>query len=293
METALNTVKSRSYNRSYSPQRQYKGNVCFRSDQNDQSARWFIDNLGYTVITAISTSIGAFVNKSLYKKMVEQGDSLELKQKIPAQIDEMIKHFKLNEDCTVTAHVDRSLDELFGRFSSINAFYNPSTKEAFAPREMPSLIFHELGHAVIDCKTKFLRFLQNHSEFGKKVLPWAWLALPFIDDIARQEKSMDKDSTFSKMVSFIHNHVGSIVFLTFIPQLISEAMASHYGIRFAKIAEKAGELAKKDVNLLKTRYKWAFGTYFTAAVVAALTIKAYEVFRDKLFGYSQKKQGDF
>ena len=293
MEIVSSLTKPVNNNCSYGVKQnsQNKSSVSFCSDQNNNQAKWLLDYFGYTIINSVANRIGDKIQSLAYENMTTDKFQEISEDRAKNLADEMIKKFDMNsvkrKFCT-----DEEMQIIF-KTSGINAYFLPKKNIAAAPKIMPSLIFHELGHAVIENKTTFLKFLQTHSNLGKRVLPWLWLVMPFIDSIAGQQKAADKDSPFAKITNFIHNHVGSLVFLTFLPQLISEGMASHYGVTFAKIAQKAGKLSEKEVSHIEHRYKWAFITYLTAAGVAALTIKAYEMFRDRLFGYSTKKQNDY
>lgn len=130
--------------------------------------------------------------------------------------------------------------------SGQNAFYTDVHKLAVAPKSKPSLILHELGHAINANKGKFLRFLQKSRMFASA----APTALLMMDGLFRRKD--DKPN-------FIERNAGILGFMSFLPTIVEEGLASIRGVKDAK-----GVLGKA-VNLkpLKRNYIFAWATYFT------------------------------
>lgn len=133
--------------------------------------------------------------------------------------------------------------------SGQNAFYTDVHKLAVAPKSKPSLILHELGHAINANKGKFLRFLQKSRMFASA----APTALLMMDGLFRRKD--DKPN-------FIERNAGILGFMSFLPTIVEEGLASIRGVKAAK-----GVLGKA-VNLkpLKRNYIFAWATYLLAGI---------------------------
>lgn len=137
-----------------------------------------------------------------------------------------------------------------------NAFFMDSVKLAVAPEKKPSLILHELGHAINASKGKFLRFLQNSRRYRAYVPSAVVLA-----------NNMFKESGFHS--DFIEKHAGAIGFLSFLPTIIEEGLASLRGVNAAK------KVLGKTANLapLKRNYFTAWLTYLIAGLGVGVASK--------------------
>lgn len=140
--------------------------------------------------------------------------------------------------------------------SGQNAFYTDVHKLAVAPKSKPSLILHELGHAVNANKGKFLRFLQKSRMFASAA-PTALLML---------------DGLFAKRddkPNFIERNAGILGFMSFLPTIIEEGLASIRGVKAAK-----GVLGKAvNLNTLKRNYIFAWTTYLLAGIGLGVAAK--------------------
>ena len=138
-----------------------------------------------------------------------------------------------------------------------NAFYTDQLKLAVAPKSKPSLILHELGHAINEHKGKFLRFLQKSRGYVSAV-PTALLLL----NSAMPERHDNKKN-------FIERNAGIIGFASFLPTIIEEGLASLRGVKAAK------QTLGKAVNLapLKRNYFFAWLTYVIAGIGLGVAAK--------------------
>ena len=137
-----------------------------------------------------------------------------------------------------------------------NAFYNDAFKLAVAPEKKPSLILHELGHAINSTKGKLLKFMQK-SRIYKAYVPTAVLMATQMAD----ESGIKSD--------FIKNNAGIIGFLSFLPTILEEGLASLRGIKAAKkVLGKAANLAP-----LKRNYFTAWLTYLIAGLGVGVASK--------------------
>lgn len=119
-----------------------------------------------------------------------------------------------------------------------------------------SALFHEIGHAIIENKTTFLKFLQDHR--GR----YMYIALALYALMSQNKKQSynpyeEQDQSFgSKVKNFLSRSTLLVPLLAFSPELITEAMASKYGLKFLK-----GKVEKPLYNNIKNSYRACFGTY--------------------------------
>ena len=137
-----------------------------------------------------------------------------------------------------------------------NAFYADNLTLAVAPKNKPSLILHELGHAINASKGKFLRFLQKSRGYVAAVPT----ALVLLNSAFKREDNKP---------NFIERNAGLIGFSAFLPTIIEEGLASLRGLKAAK-----GTLGK-TVNLapLKRNYFFAWLTYVIAGLGLGVAAK--------------------
>lgn len=137
-----------------------------------------------------------------------------------------------------------------------NAFYSSLHNFAVAPKIRPSLILHELGHAINSEKSKIFKTLQNLRIAGA----FAPMAVAFLNKITGGDKDGKE--------SFIEKHAGIIGFSAFLPTIIEEGMASFRGIKAAKKI-----LPKANLGALKKNYFFAWMTYFLAGIATGVLSK--------------------
>ena len=130
-----------------------------------------------------------------------------------------------------------------------NAFFADKLKLAVAPKSKPSLILHELGHA-INAKGKFTKLLQN----SRRYAGYAPMALLFANGILSNKNDGKK--------TFIERNAGILGFCAFLPTIIEEGLASFRGVKAAKkvLNNPAG------LKILKKNYALALGTYILAGI---------------------------
>ena len=130
------------------------------------------------------------------------------------------------------------------------------------------MVFHEMGHALNANKSIIGKILQKCRPLAILVLPVALIAL-FKTKKAPNEKST---GTFDKVTDFIKNNAGKLTFLTFIPTLAEEALASIKGLNLAKKVLNP-ELAAKVSKTNKIAYLTYLGLALAASVGTYLAVK--------------------
>ena len=137
-----------------------------------------------------------------------------------------------------------------------NAFFVDKLKLAVAPESKPSLILHELGHAV-NAKKGFTKLLQNTRRFA----PFAPMALLFANRLSPNKQNGEK--------TFIERNAGLLGFAAFLPTIIEEGIASLIGIKDAKKVLNN----PKNLNILKKNYAFALATYILSGVALGVASK--------------------
>lgn len=137
-----------------------------------------------------------------------------------------------------------------------NAFYLDSAKLAVAPKSKPSLILHELGHAINATKGKVMRFLQKSRAYVAAVPA----ALVYLNKIFKKDDGQP---------TVIEKYAGLIGFSAFLPTIIEEGLASMRGVNAAKnVLGKAANLKP-----LKRNYFTAWLTYLISGLGLGVAAK--------------------
>lgn len=137
-----------------------------------------------------------------------------------------------------------------------NAFHCEPLKLAVAPSKKPSLILHELGHA-INAKGTFTKLLQQ----SRRYAPFAPTALLLANGLFKDKNNGQK--------TFIERNAGVLGFAAFLPTIIEEGLASFRGIKAAKQVLKN----PPKLNILKKNYAIALCTYIVAGLGLGIASK--------------------
>lgn len=157
--------------------------------------------------------------------------------------------------------------ELLGQVAKgENAFFMNAKNLAVAPEAKPSLILHELGHAV-NAEKPLTKFLQSTRRFA----PYAPTAILLASQLVPDKKD-GKPSFFKK-------YGGLLGFAAFLPTIIEEAIASGRGIKAAK-----NVLGKTSaINTLRKNYGFALATYIISGIALGISTKIAQKEREMGF----------
>lgn len=187
-----------------------------------------------------------FTNETDVKKVAE---SMVKKNKLNVKVD-FIDKFNIK-------NYSKDIQEALGPVArGENAFYSDNCKLAVAPKSKPSLILHELGHAINAHKGKFLKMLQK-SRMYVSAVPTALLVLNGL--FKRKDEKPN----------FIERNAGIIGFASFLPTIAEEGLASIRGVKAAR------KTLGKAVNLnpLRRNYLFAWMTYVIAGLGLGVAAK--------------------
>lgn len=170
--------------------------------------------------------------------------------------------------------------------NGLNACHMPKTKSIYVNKDkMAFSIFHEMGHA-INANSSGIKKLIHKIKSPSKIVGAAAFATAMLTN--RKDKNDPTRNGVNKTTDFIKDNCGKIVFLSALPTLIEEGLASFNG---AKMAKKVlnNDMYKK---LNKLNFK-AWGTYLNGAVIAGVGSALAVYIKDKIAGNKPVKQRPF
>jgi len=250
--------------------------VSFRGwqDQSDSTKIYVGNEVGSAISTAVSALVLAPIMHFFSLKLFSTEDIIP-KYIVKDVANKMIKDNDLENKGFKASFVDTpeprptTVDSLKKLFSD---HFNPATNEAFAHTNRPSVMLHEIGHAIDWNKSALSKFLVN-TRF--KALAVAGFLVP----MAFYHKNSEQGSAGD----WINKHIGTISFLSFVPTLITEASASKKGYDYLKkYSEKCAEVTPEMLKNFKIRMGWAFGTYAATALLTPIAIKLGVMVKDKM-----------
>lgn len=226
------------------------------------------DNMEKTVAAAgILQAVALALNKvsQWCGNKLMQGKEFTTAENVKKIAQNMVDKNKLNVDVdfidskNIKNYPTELQRELMPVAKGQNAFYADELKLAVAPKSKPSLILHELGHAVNAHKGRFLKFLQK-SRIWAASIPTALLMLN--NSVKSKNSNDDKKN-------FLERHAGKIGFAAFLPTIIEEGLASIRGVKAAK------KVLGNTVNLkpLKRNYFFAWMTYLLSGIGLGVAAK--------------------
>ena len=145
-----------------------------------------------------------------------------------------------------------------------NACFVPKTKEIVLNKNLASISgFHELGHAMNNMKGGIGKILQKLRGPGYTIAG-------LMGSVALLTRNRPKEEEKGDFKDFIQNNCGKIAFISMLPTVIEETMASYKGV---KMARKAG-LAEPLIKNLKNFYGKALLSYGGYALLTGFAVYA-------------------
>ena len=239
----------------------YDGNQYIPRTQSDSSKGFILASL---VSSAIMGTLPAFSKPFSTQLVKEHYDNYLYKD----AFEKSIKVSGLDKKGVQIAPAqflkDRS-PEFFGQ----NACYNTENKKILINTDKISIAgFHEAGHALNDLKGISGKLLSKMRWPGRAVAG-------LMGYVALFQRTKPKEAPRDKM-DFIKDNCGKIAFVSMLPTVLEEGMASYKGV---KLARKTG-LAEPLIKNMKKLYAKALLTYAGHAVVAGLAVGASSMIMD-------------
>lgn len=187
---------------------------------------------------------------------------------------------KINKHYTKDINNTGQLEDLANQMKekrglqNVNIFTNAPNGEAFYThmehehlpansvvigKDSYSSLFHELGHAQIENKTTFLRLLQR-GRGNYAIIALALYALMNQNRTVNPNEEEHK-GVLSKIFHSIISPTVIVPLAAFSPELITEAMASKYGLQFLAEKVKDKTIEKALLSKIKKSYITCFSTY--------------------------------
>lgn len=182
-----------------------------------------------------------FIAKKLIKEDKELG--IDIKS-VDKALEHISKEHKLNEK-GISFYLSPAGSEdskiLLNNFGG--GVYDPIKKQVSMMGEKASNILHEAGHAVNhNCSkigemySKVLKKLPRFVGGPLGLAVWSGLAVQLIGQIYTKPPKVNGQPEEEKhsILKFIHNNMGKLTFLAFVPVLIDESLASFRALKAAK-----------------------------------------------------------
>ena len=250
-----------NYGQYYSPQQQYwADNNVYVRPYYEQQREEQSDNVAKTAgLAGLLQVIALGLNKASqwFATKLAAGKEFTSAANVHHVANEMVRQNNLNVNIGYINDANKFSyaqcynlgNELEAVAKGQNAFFADKIKLAVAPEHKPSLILHELGHA-INAKSKFTKLLQN----SRRYAPFAPTAILVANGLFSNKNDGKK--------SFIERNAGLLGFAAFLPTIIEEGLASFRGVKAAKkvLNNPAG------LNILKKNYLLALSTYILAGI---------------------------
>lgn len=220
-------------------------------------------DLTHDEVTEVSSGL-----KSSFKKsgLVQKGvEILEYSEENRKNISPLIKH-EIGSNKFLPKFLKKRIINSMEHSIRVgkNAFFLMKNNKIIMPKNKLSLvIFHELGHALNKNFSKTGRILQKCRQFTLLASPIALIALLK----TKKPEGVESKSKLGKTTDFIKENAGKLTFMSFLPMLAEEGLASIKGQNLAKKA-----LNTPLVKKLTKANKLGFLSYLNLALISSLGI---------------------
>lgn len=163
-----------------------------------------------------------------------------------------------------------------------NAFYLFNLNRAMAGEKNPSLMLHEIGHAI---NANYGKLINSLIKTNRRLPAVAMTAILYTGLLHTKNNDDKNKGFFGKTVDFIKNNAGKFTLLSFAPIIFEEGLATKHALKYAR------EVLGKTANLgsLKKKLGAGFASYVAIAGVSALAVNAGIAVRDKIVEHKPEK----
>ena len=225
--------------------------------------------------------------KAIAKKAIQDSGlaskGVTLKTVNDKNINEVVNELKTAiKKAPFAKNIADSFTQMF-KYGANAAFEPKNNKVYIGEKGLFSSVFHEIGHALNYNSSKTMRFMQklrNITPYGVPVLGLGLFAAGLFHRVKPESETQPK-SLWEKTKDFVKNNSGKITFVSFLPMLAEEGVASIKGIKLAK-----KYLNPTQIKRLNKNYLSAFKSYAQVAVVLSAAIGLGNILAEHL----QKKE---
>jgi|GEM_PF-4779332 len=169
-------------------------------------------------------------------------------------------------------------------------FYDPIINHINIFHKFEGSVFHEIEHAGDNYRGVISRLpfkLRMVSElFVLPALITTAMISAKVNNKTIDKPPKEKEPTYKNLCRFTKNHIGALVFATFIPRLAEEVSASGRAIRFInKSVEVSKDFKQKHAKFLQV----AFASYLAFAAATAIAAKTAVMIKDETTEFLNKK----
>lgn len=166
--------------------------------------------------------------------------------------------------------------------SGSNAFCLSKTNKIIIPdKSLQTTVFHEMGHALNANSGAITKGLQKCRGLSKQI-PQLILLISLLNKTKTTDETDKSDSIFKKGSNFIKRNAGKLAFITSLPTVLEEGIASLRGQKVAKNLVKEGSLSKDLYKKVKISNLAGFSTYLIAALAFGWGVKKAVEVKDKI-----------
>ena len=158
------------------------------------------------------------------------------------------------------------------QFISAGAAILPNAKYAYTTSKVPSLILHEIGHA-INANSRYAKYVMK----ARILSPL--LFLPVVLMAFSHNKEKKADSIFAKTRKLLNDNIGKVILLLNMPVLIDEFNASRNAIKHVTASKL---LNPETLTKFKGKLGLAYLTYVIGTVSCMLAMKLGIKIKDKI-----------
>ena len=163
-----------------------------------------------------------------------------------------------------------------------NAFCLSKTNKIIIPdKSLQTTVFHEMGHALNANSGVIIKGLQKCRGLSKQI-PQLILLISLLNKTKTTDETDKSDSIFKKGSNFIKRNSGKLAFITSLPIVLEEGIASLRGQKVAKNLVKEGSLSKDLYKKVKISNLAGFSTYLIAALAFGWGVKKAVEVKDKI-----------
>lgn len=173
-------------------------------------------------ITALSDKALVSKHEKLFKQATDMGSFENIKK----YADEIILKTGL-KGRGLEIQTKRSLNVLRARFNPESNFILVNDRSLY------SLVFQEIGHALNFHNSKYTKFLLKMKKVCSKIVPIIGVSGLVVKLLHNKKMSKNKTLT-EKAKDFFSDNAGQILFLTYVPILLEEGIASKKALKLAE-----------------------------------------------------------
>lgn len=231
-------------------------------------------------IAAIESALEKSGLKTKNLKIIDAGDAKNKKSlETLFSLKSLEEKYSKSKNFLTKLFLKRRIKKCKEIISSVSngtdAFYAPNNNWIVLNKKKRAIsVFHEMGHAMnnhFSCVGKALQKIRHKNKYILGIL---------VATALFKRKKVEGEKTegwFDKTTTFVKNNVGKLAFISFLPMLIEEAMASIKGQKLAKTLLSADKIK----NITKhNSLGWL--SYLAGAVIYTLSIVVASNARDEL-----------